>query len=70
MKLLFIPLVLASVSLSAQMMTKKVPSFEFKPKTDTLNMKVSDLNTSTKEKHKIITKYLLKSQKILRCMHV
>jgi len=57
MKLLFIPIVLVSVSLSAQSMTKKIPSF--KSKTDTLTMKVSDLNTSTKEKRKNYYKILV-----------
>jgi len=68
MKLLFISVICISVSLSAQNMQKKEPSLTLKK--DTLNMKVSNLNTLPKEKPKTTIKYSLQSLKTLKCMFV
>jgi hypothetical protein len=50
MKLFLIPIILVSISLSAQSIEKKVPSLIFKK--DTLNMKIVDSSTSKKAKRK------------------
>ncbi|WEK70702.1 MAG: hypothetical protein P0Y62_03905 [Candidatus Chryseobacterium colombiense] len=57
MKLLLIPIIFVSVALSAQSIEKKVPLL--KPKKDTLNMKVADLNTTKKIKQNDMYKILI-----------
>ncbi|MCA6066262.1 hypothetical protein JI747_003665 [Chryseobacterium sp. RG1] len=50
MKLLLVPIIFASISLSAQSTEKKVPSLKLKK--DTLNMKIVDSSTTKKAKRK------------------
>lgn len=57
MKLLLIPIIIISVSLSAQNTEKKVPSLKLKK--DTLDIKIADLNTSKKNKQKDLYKILV-----------
>jgi len=57
MKLLLIPIIFITVSLSAQNTDKKAPFL--KSKKDTLNMKITDLNTSKKAKRKDLYKILV-----------
>jgi hypothetical protein len=67
MKLLFIPLVFVSISISAQSTEKKIPFL----KKDTLKMKIADLNTSKKNQQKDLYKILVlkpKNPDIYACL--
>jgi hypothetical protein len=67
MKLLFIPIVFVSISISAQSTEKKIPSL----KKDTLKIKFADLNISKKNQRKNLYKILVlkpKNPEIYACL--
>lgn len=69
MKLLLVPIIFASISLSAQSTEKKVPSLKLKK--DTLNMKIVDSSTTKKAKQKNIYTMLVvkpKNPEIYACL--